>query len=467
MEHFPIFLDLAGRDALVVGGGPVAARKADLLARAGARVTFVAPGLAPAAAALVAGGRARHRAEAFAPDMIAGNAVVIAATDSLRVNESVSRAAGAIGVPVNVVDDAALSSFIMPSVIDRAPVTIAVSTGGVAPVLARLLRARIEAAVPAGFGRLARLAARLRRTVRLSLPDLGARRRFWEGVFEGRVAELVFAGREDEAEALFRGDLDRAGEAEARGEVFLVGAGPGDPELLTFRALRLLQSADAIVHDSLVPHAILDLARREAERIDAGKRCGKRSAAQADINALMVRLARAGKRVVRLKGGDPFLFGRGGEEVEALAAEGVPVRVVPGVTAAMGCAAAAGIPLTHRDHAHAVVFVSGHRRAGAPDPDWAALAQPDQTLVIYMGVGTIAETAAKLVAHGMPASTPAAAIENGTLPDERVIAGTLATLPSRIAEAGIAGPALIVVGSVVALRDRAALPAHRSQAAVA
>jgi uroporphyrin-III C-methyltransferase/precorrin-2 dehydrogenase/sirohydrochlorin ferrochelatase len=453
MDRFPVFLDLKGRPCLVVGGGAVAARKVDLLLRAGANVTIVAPELpSTTLAALIGARRIRHLAEPFAPRHVTGHVLVVAATSHRAVNAAVSRAAQAACLPVNVVDDPQISSFIVPSIVDRDPITIAISSDGVAPVFARLLRARIEAAVPNSLGRVAELAGRLRKLVRRRLPDAGRRRRFWETLFEGRVAALALAGRETEAEALAARELAQAERGEARGEVALVGAGPGDPDLLTFAALRLLQAADVIVHDRLVSGEILDLARRDAERIDVGKSGGAKSARQDDINALIVRLARAGKRVVRLKGGDPFLFGRGGEEMEALAAEGVAVRVVPGITAAAGCAAYAGIPLTHRDHAHACVFVSGHRRPGAAEPDWAALARPEHTLAIYMGLRPIAELCAKLIGHGLAASTPAAAIENGTRPDQRVVTATLADLAARVAAAGVKGPTLIVVGPVVALR---------------
>ncbi len=370
-----------------------------------------------------------------------------------------SRAAQRAGVPVNVVDDARLSSFIMPAIVDRAPVTVAISSGGAAPVLARLVRARVEAALPAATGRIAELAARLRPIVRRRLPA-AARRRFWESLVEGPVAILALAGREREAEALAGRALEAAARAPVAGEVALVGAGPGHPDLLTLGALRALQAADVIAHDRLVAPEILELARRDAERIDVGKRCGDGGASQDRINELLVTLARAGKRVVRLKGGDPFVFGRGGEEMEVLVGAGIPVRVVPGITAATGVTALAGIPLTHRDHAHAVTFVSGHRRKGAPSPDWAALARPGHTLAIYMGLATLAETASSLVAGGLALSTPAAAIENGARPDQRVIAGTLATLAARVADAGLTGPSLVVVGEVVALRDVLAPDAH-------
>jgi uroporphyrin-III C-methyltransferase/precorrin-2 dehydrogenase/sirohydrochlorin ferrochelatase len=448
-----------------VGAGAVAARKIDLLIKAGARIAIVAPEIkSEALAALVAANRVTHLAEPFAPRHVPGHTLVVAATSHRAVNAAVSRIAQDYNIPVNVVDDPQLSSFIVPAIVDRAPVTIAISSDGVAPVLARLIRARIEAAIPVSIGRLAELAARFRKLVRRRLPDLARRRRFWESAFEGRIGALAVDGRDREAETLLAEALMRAERDETVGEVALVGAGPGDPDLLTFGALRLLQSADVVVHDRLVSREILGLARREAERIDVGKSAAGKSASQDEINALLVKLAREGKRVVRLKGGDPFMFGRGGEEMEALAVHGIAVRAVPGITAAVGCAAYAGIPLTHRDHAHACVFVSGHRRHDAPEPDWAALAQPDHTLVIYMGLGALPEIAAKLVAHGLASSTPAAAIENGTREDQRVVVGTLATLPKRVAEEDVSGPTLIVVGSVVSLRQSGASEANENAA---
>jgi uroporphyrin-III C-methyltransferase/precorrin-2 dehydrogenase/sirohydrochlorin ferrochelatase len=466
MEHFPVFLDLKGRACLVVGGGSVAARKIDLLLRAGARITVVAPELKSAAVAELAAARhVTHIAEPFAPRHVPNHVLVVAATSHRAVNAAVSRTAQDYGIPVNVVDDPRLSSFIVPAIVDRAPVTIAISSDGVAPVLARLIRARIEAAIPESIGRLAELAARLRKLVRRRLPDLSRRRSFWESVFEGRIGALAMAGRDREADQLVAQELARAERGGALGEVALVGAGPGDPDLLTFGALRLLQSADVIVHDRLVSSDILDLARRDAQRIDVGKSAAGKSVLQDEINVLLLSLARHGKRVVRLKGGDPFLFGRGGEEMETLLAHGVPVRMAPGITAAIGCAAYAGIPLTHRDHAHACIFVSGHRRHGATEPDWAALAHPDHTLVIYMGLATLAETTSKLMAHGLAPSTPAAAIENGTRADQRVVVGMLSDLPERVAEAGVSGPTLIVIGSVVGLRHADARIANENAAA--
>ena len=450
MAYFPVFLKLKGRLAIVVGGGAVAQRKVVLLRKAGARVRVVAHELTLALQTDLTTGAIEHLAETFQPSHLDGAAVVIAATDRRSVNAQVSRHARLRGLPVNVVDDPEICSFIVPAIIDRSPVMVAVSTSGLSPVLARWIRARIEAALPNGLGRLADLAGRYRDVVARRLPDGDSRRRFWERLFEGPAAEHAFANRDADAESALLEALDTADRGPG-GQVFLVGAGPGDPDLLTLRALRLLQSADVIVHDRLVSDEVLDLARRDADRVYVGKRCGDHVMTQADINSLLVRLAREDKRVVRLKGGDPFVFGRGGEEMETLAREGIACHVVPGITAATGCAAYAGIPLTHRDHAQHCVFVTGHGKGGAPDLNWPALARPKQTLVIYMGLKQLPTISENLIAHGLAAATPAAIIENGTTPRERVVLGTLANLSARARAESITGPSLIIVGDVVRL----------------
>ena len=455
MDYLPIFFDMRGRRAAVVGGGVAAARKAGLLLRAGAQVEIIAPRLTDELAQLARTRAIRHRARAFEPKDVTGCVLVIAATGDARVDDHVSSAAREAGIPVNVVDSPDLCSFILPSVVDRSPVTIAISSGGKAPILARLLRAQIEAMVPAAFGRLAALAGTFRARVRRRLLDPVARRRFWEDTLQGVVAERLFAHGEPAAQRALEAALDGAAFGRApRGEVYLVGAGPGDPDLLTLRALRVMQQADVILHDRLVAPAIVELARRDAERIDVGKRCGRHSMKQHEINRLMVRLALKGKRVVRLKGGDPLIFGRGGEELEALHAHGIPFQVVPGITAASGCAAYAGIPLTHRDHAQACTFVTGHTGNGELDLDWASLVRSRQTLVVYMGLGTLDELSRKLMAHGARPDMPVAVIENGTRADQHVVMSTLESIAAEVARARMTGPALIVVGTVVGLRDR-------------
>jgi len=458
MQHFPVFLNLAGRLAVVVGGGAVAERKVSLLAKAGARIRVVSPEFARSLEALASEGGIEALSEPFAPSHLDGAAVVVAATGDRSVNAQVSRYARLRNVPVNVVDDPDLCTFIVPAVIDRSPVTVAVSTAGLSPSLAGWIRRRIEAALPARLGRLAEIAGRRRKTVRSLLPDAATRRRIWLKAFDGPVAERVFAGHDAEAEAGLDDLIDTARAGRRVGQVALVGAGPGDPDLLTVKALRLIQSADVVVHDRLVPMEIVERARRDAELIDVGKRPGRHAMPQEDINALLVRLALEGKDVVRLKGGDPFVFGRGGEEMEALRGAGVPVQVVPGITAATGCAASTGIPLTHRDHAQHCVLVTGHGKDGDPDLNWGALALPGQTLAIYMGLGKVPALTRNLMAHGLDPATPAAVIEKGTTAEERVIIGTLSDLAARVEAASLSGPALIVVGSVVSLaRSPAAL----------
>jgi uroporphyrin-III C-methyltransferase/precorrin-2 dehydrogenase/sirohydrochlorin ferrochelatase len=453
MDFLPIFLDVRAQPCLVVGGGEVAARKCALLARAGARVTVLAPELGAALGAELAAGRIAHRAAQFRDADLEGFAVVIAATSDDAVNRAVAAAARARRIPVNVVDQPALCSFIMPSIIERAPLTIAVSSGGASPVLARLLRARLETLIPAGYGRLAALAGAFRDRVKARFRP-SERRRFWERALQGPIAELVFSGRDAEARAALQATLEDTRLAFSGGEVSLVGAGPGDPDLLTFRALRLMQQADVVVYDRLVSQPILDLVRLEAERIYAGKERAKHTLPQEDINHLLVRLAREGKRVVRLKGGDPFIFGRGGEEIDTLAAEGIPFQVVPGITAAAGCASYAGIPLTHRDFAQSVVFVTGHLKNGSMDLNWAALAQPRQTIVFYMGLIGVDVLCRELAAHGLPAETPAALVQAGTTPQQRVLTGTLASLPGIVRDSGAKAPTLIIIGEVVTLRER-------------
>jgi uroporphyrin-III C-methyltransferase/precorrin-2 dehydrogenase/sirohydrochlorin ferrochelatase len=432
MDFLPIFLDVRGQPCLVVGGGEVAARKCALLRRAGAQVTLTMQ---------------------FREEELERYALVIAATGDQEVNRAVAAAAKARRIPVNVADQPALCSFILPSIVERAPLVVAISSGGASPVLARLLRARLETLIPAGYGRLAALAGAFRDQVKARFKP-AERRRFWERVLQGPIAEQVFNGRDAEAREALQASLDDVRVAFSGGEVSLVGAGPGDPDLLTFRALRLMQQADVVVYDRLVSRPILDLVRLEAERIYAGKERAQHTLPQEDINQLLVRLARAGKRVVRLKGGDPFIFGRGGEEIDTLAAEGIPFQVVPGITAAAGCASYAGIPLTHRDFAQSVVFVTGHAQDGSMNLNWRALAQPGQTIVVYMGLLGVGILCSQLVAHGLSASTPAALIQQGTLPQQRVLAGDLASLPGLVREGGVKAPTLIIVGEVVRLRER-------------
>lgn len=459
MNYLPIFMKLAGQQCLVIGGGEVAARKVGALLRAKGAVTVISPELGTELSAWAGDGRVTHICKAFEPADIDGFNLVISATNRREVNESVAETARRRGIPVNVVDCPELCSFIFPAIVDRSPVVIAVSTGGASPVLARLVRARLEAALPAAYGRLAQLAEQCRLRVKAAIPDGTRRRRFWESTLQGGLAELIFSGRDEEAQIRFdqllKAETDKT--PDSVGFVSLVGAGPGDPDLLTLKALRTLQEADVIVYDRLVSAEIMRLARTDAEKINAGKASSRHTLPQEEINQLLVRLARAGKKVVRLKGGDPFIFGRGGEEIETLTAEGIPFQIVPGVTAATGCAAYSGIPLTHRDYAQSVTFVTGHSREGLGSTvDWQKLVNPQQTLVVYMGLQALPEIRDRLLEHGGSASLPAAIIEQGTTSSQRVVTGCLGDLYQKATSAGIESPALIIIGQVVELREKLA-----------
>ena len=438
----------------MIGGGEVAGRKVNLLLRAGARIRIIAPVLGPTLSELKQQGKIEHEQREYSPDDLDAASLVVAATDDADVNRQLSSRAQQLRIPVNVVDQPALSSFIMPSIIDRSPVIAAVSTGGASPVLARLIRARLESLIPAGYGRLAELASRFRDQVKARFSNSDDRRRFWEEVMQGGIAERVFSGHLEEADRLMEEALVRKEPSGSAGEVYLIGGGPGDPDLLTFRALRLMQRADVVVYDRLIARSILDLVRRDAERIYVGKENSHHVMRQEDINETLVRLAKQGKRVVRLKGGDPFIFGRGGEEIDTLAEEGIPFQVVPGITAASGCASYAGIPITHRDYAHAAVFVTGHLKDGSVDLNWEMLAQPQQTVVFYMGLIGLPVICRELLAHGVPSDMPAALVQQGTTPKQRVFTGTVSTLPAIAEIEQPKPPTLIIVGEVVKLRDK-------------
>jgi uroporphyrin-III C-methyltransferase/precorrin-2 dehydrogenase/sirohydrochlorin ferrochelatase len=455
MKLYPLFADLSGRAVLVIGGGEVAERKIAALVAAGAQVTVNAPALTRQLQQWVDEGCIAHRADAFQETWLDRVWLVVAATSERELNALVATLAGLRRIFVNVVDDMALSSFHVPAVIDRSPLTIAISSGGDAPMLARLLRERLEALLDQSLGSLASLAARLRQRVRKQLPDMAARRRYYEQLFAGSVATLLRQNRPQDAQREALRLLDTQ-DAAQRGSVVLVGAGPGDPGLLTLRALRALNEADVILHDRLVSAEVLELARRDAIRIEVGKQAGLHHTTQQQIHAQLLEHARAGHRVVRLKGGDPFVFGRGGEELEFLREHAIPYEVVPGITAAVACAAYAGIPLTHRDHAQSVRFVTAHCRSSMDTLDWPALAQDRQTLAVYMGVGELESLQARMLEHGRLPSTPFALIENGTRREQRVITGTLANLAARAGGHEVQSPALLILGEVAALATRLA-----------
>ncbi len=438
---------------LLVGGGTVAARKASLLHRAGAVVTVIAPRCGDALRKDVLAGGGRYHARSYQQGDFRGFKLVIAATPNAAVNQQISREADAENIPVNVVDDPALCSFIFPAIVDRAPITVAISSGGASPVLARSVRSQIEAMLPARFGQLARFAGERRDKVKGILETEGERRRFWERVLQGPLASQVLAGQENRAIEQFEHELAAEASSDRHGEVYLIGAGPGDPDLMTFKGLRLLQAADVVLHDRLVSDEIVDLARRDAERIYVGKARSEHAVPQPEINQLLLDLALQGKRVARLKGGDPFVFGRGGEELELLVEHHIPFQVVPGITAATGAASYAGIPLTHRDHAQSVRFVAGYLKGNSVEHDWGLFKSTNETLVFYMGLAGLEQICTQLVAHGRDPATPVALIERATLPSQRVIIGTLGNLVHRVAQAEPRAPTLIVVGDVVRLCD--------------
>jgi uroporphyrin-III C-methyltransferase/precorrin-2 dehydrogenase/sirohydrochlorin ferrochelatase len=447
VDYLPLFARVDGRSCLVIGGGDIAARKISLLCRAGAAVTVIAPKIASATRELIA----EHNLEVFErgyePADLDDRALVVSATDSEAVNRTIFEYCSDRGQLINSVDQPALSNVIFPALVDRSPVIVAVSTGGSSPTLARIVRSWIEARLPNRLGSLAEFIRARRDAVKARLGSIPERQQFWERIINGSVAEQIYRGDDTGAEQAFENESPSRS-----GFVALVGAGPGDPELLTLKALRLLQAADVVLYDNLVNRDILDYVRRDAELTYVGKKWRAASTRQEDIHQLMLEHARAGLNVVRLKGGDPFIFGRGGEELEALTAAGVECFAVPGITAASGTASYAGIPLTHRDAAQSVRFVTGHRASNRTNLDWPELAKPDQTVVIYMGLSGLEEIFANLIEHGASPSLPAAVIEQATLPIQRVVTGTLSDLAARVREAGIKGPTTIVVGEVVAHR---------------
>jgi uroporphyrin-III C-methyltransferase/precorrin-2 dehydrogenase/sirohydrochlorin ferrochelatase len=457
MDHLPIFLDMNGKRTLIVGSGVVAARKADLLLRAGSAVTIVAPELGDELSQLEMNYDFDHKTGALCAEDLKDCMVVFGCSQDDAVNQQLCEYAAAAGIMVNVADSTKNCDFTMPAVVDRTPLLIAISTGGSSPLLSRMLKARFETTIPAAYGRLAEFAGSYRDKIKAMVPNLTRRRRFWEAMVSGPVAEHLFSSQVEEAETLMDRLLTEAakeGDKPPSGEVYLVGTGPGDPDLLTFRALRLMQQADVVLYDRLIGEGILNLVRRDAERVYVGKLPDDHSVPQEEIGKMLIRLAGEGKRVLRLKGGDPFVFGRGGEEIEALSENGIAFQVIPGVTAAVGCASYSGIPLTHRDHAQSCVFVTGHEKDGKLNLNWKSLIQPRQTVVVYMGLSSMGAITAGFVANGADPATPAAVIENGTRARQRVITGTLESLKDKTELAGVKSPALIIIGSVVSLRDK-------------
>jgi len=464
MDHLPIFLDVNGKRTLIVGNGVSAARKADLLLRAGSRLTIVAPELGEELSQLAETFKFDHQPGSLTAADLQGCRIAFACSNDDTVNQNLCELAAAAGILVNVSDQTEDCDFIMPAIVDRTPLLIAISSGGTSPLLVRMLKARFETTIPAAYGRLAEFAGRYRDRIKQVIPNLTRRRRFWEAMVSGPVAEHLFSSQLEQAESLMEEQLEKAavaGDQAPQGEVYLVGTGPGDPDLLTFRALRLMQQTDVVLYDRLIGDGMLNLVRRDAKRIYVGKLKNNHTVPQEEIGKMLIDLARQGKRVLRLKGGDPFVFGRGGEEIEALSENGIAFQVVPGVTSANGCAAYAGIPLTHRDHAQACVFVTGHEKNGELNLNWDSLIQPRQTVVLYMGLSSLDAITHGFLSHGADPATPAAVIENGTRAGQRVITGTLENLLDKALQANVKSPALIIVGSVVSLRDKLSWFANR------
>ena len=476
MNTFPLFFKLENRKVLIVGGGDVALRKADLLSRAGAAITILAPDISTEIQALLSDDKHELIYKNYNKSYMTGARVIIAATDDETLNHQIHADATALNIPVNVVDTPHLCDFIFPAIVDRNPIVIGISSNGKAPVLARLLRARLETLIPQGYGKLAKLAGEFRSEVKRKIPTLTGRRQFWERAFEGQVSQLMFAGNETEAAAQLQADLDSTAaaihdkayaaenttptlsdESEKKsppvGEVYIVGAGPGDPELLTFKALRLMQQADIVYYDALVSPQVLDLCRRDADKVFVGKKRSNHTVAQLGINELLVNSAKEGRRVVRLKGGDPFIFGRGGEEIESLRAHGVPYQVVPGITAANAAASYAGIPLTHRDHSQSVRFVTGFLKAGAPNEKFENLLDTNETVVFYMGLHSLARLTTGLINAGRSPETPIAIVSNASMPNQQVLTGTLESIVALQEQNQLPTPALLIMGDVVALHD--------------
>lgn len=454
MDYMPFFFNLKNRPCLMVGGGVIATRKARLLVKAGARLIVVSPYITDELQSMVAASGGEQYFREYQTTDLAYGELVICATDNSLVNQQVSREAQEKKLPVNVVDSPELCSIITPAIVDRSPLMVAISSGGDAPVLTRQMRAKLEVMFPSSYGELVKLASGFRYKVKELLTSEEKRLRFWETVFNGTVAEKAFAGNIDAAEKALEDLLHERSDEELQGEVYLVGGGPGDPDLLTFKALRLMQQADVVLYDRLVSDEVLNLVRRDADRIYVGKKRSEHAVQQKDINQLLVDFSKEGKRVLRLKGGDPFIFGRGGEEIELLAENNVSFQVVPGITAASGCASYAGIPLTHRDYAQSVRFITGHTKFDQLDLPWAALIEPSQTLVFYMGLVNLQEICSQLIRYGRAPDTPAALVEKGTTREQRVHTATLETLAQSIADKDVHAPTLLIIGGVVSLQKQ-------------
>ncbi len=456
MDYLPVFLDIRNKKVIIEGDGTLAARRAERALSAGAEVILFAPHPGDEVNELMGHARLSHFARQPEEGDFEGCILAYGATENPVRDERLQAWAKSAGALCNIADAPDLCDFIAPSIVDRTPITVAISTSGAAPVIARILRARLEAMLPASIGKLAEFASSYRERIAETIKSGTARRRFWENMIDGPAGDSFLFGNEARAREMIEEGLDCAARDDCltQGEVYLVGAGPGDPDLLSFRALRLMQLCDVVLYDRLIGDGIMSLVRRDAERIFVGKQARKHTMPQEDIQNLMAKLALQGKRVLRLKGGDPFIFGRGGEEIETLAQHNIPFQVVPGVTAAAGCGAYAGIPLTHRDHAQSCVFVTAHGRDGARNEEWPKLVRSDQTVVVYMGLSSIHEWGDALSAANVDPQTPVAVVDNGTRSNQRVVTGTIGTIADKVHKAGLKGPSIGILGSVVSLRDK-------------
>nr|WP_283774090.1 siroheme synthase CysG [Acinetobacter amyesii] len=459
VDIFPISLKLQQQPCLIVGGGRIAYRKAVLLAKAGAQLTVCSPEIEDDLLSLVNQTQGQYLNSVYHESVYQENAIalrqfrlVIAATNDKAVNQAVFEACEAENVLVNSVDDPPHCRFMVPAIIDRSPLVISVASNGTSPVLSRQIRTQLESSIPHGMGKLAEFSGQWRAAVKAKIVNPDERRIFWEDLYASPLKEQVFNDNLTEANRLIEQALLEW--KQPKGEVYLVGAGPGDPELLTLKALRLMQQADVVIYDRLVSQPIMDLCRRDAEKIYVGKARSNHAVPQEGINALLVKYASEGKRVCRLKGGDPFIFGRGGEEIQELFAAGVAFQVVPGITAASGCSAYAGIPLTHRDYAQSVRFLTGHLKEGSPELPWNELVYQNQTLVLYMGLVGLEKICEKLIAYGQRPDMPVALVSKGTTPEQKVVVGTLADIASKVSEYQIQAPTLTIIGDVVSLREQ-------------
>ena len=453
MEFLPLFLNIREQHCVIVGGGEVALRKAILLIKAKANLSLISPQFISQLQDLYEEGRCKLLQEEFVAEQLEGASIVIAATNNKNTNARVAKAADKKNIPVNVVDQPELCSFIMPSIVDRSPVVVAISSSGRSPVLTRKIKELNETLISNREGQLAELLGAFREKIRNKYPDFIERVKFWESLLESEVTELVYSGNESGARQLIEDKLKQSDQTEAIGEVYLVGAGPGDPDLLTLRALRLMHKADVVLYDRLVSQEIMDKLRPDAEKIHVGKASSNHPVEQETINEMLVRLALSGKRVLRFKGGDPFIFGRGGEEIESLSKANIPFQIVPGITAASGCASYAGIPLTHRDHAQSVRFLTGHLKDNTLNLDWANLIQEQETLVFYMGLLGIKTICEQLIDHGMDAEMPIAVVQQGTTKTQRVVTADLKTMPAVVDTEKLKAPTIIIIGRVVGLRN--------------